>query len=531
MKKIIIIIFITILTNILHAQWSVGPTLSNLGDNPSVSAVSTTVAWVAGNTTTPVIYRTTNGGLNWTSIPTNGIPANVGIYCIWGVNANTAYAGDGTGNASVYKTTNAGVNWSVIFSTGGTTGFFNGIVFSRGNPNIGIAQSDPPNGSGNDFYLQITTNNGAIWNLFNPAPPGSSGNFASQHSPFIIDNLFFGFGMNAGGIVEITGNGGTNWITSYVGRNGFVSGLTFNNDKTKGIAAVSNSGLSRTTNSGLNWTTISVPGINGAFLSYCYWIPGTDVVYVSASGAGVYRSINGGLNWSQMTTGGVTDIRHMDYYVFNGIIYGYLIGGNGQTLMLIDLLSALPVEMTYFRYTTSNNNVTLEWETSLEVNNSGFNVERALLNSSWEKIGFIQGNGNQSTSIKYKYEDKNLQKGNYQYRLKQIDYNGNYEYFTLNSSVLIKGPDNYNLFQNYPNPFNPITKINFNLPFESNVKIKVYDIKGSEVAVIIDDKMTEGYHSVTFDATNLSTGIYYYNISATADNRSFNKTMKMTLIK
>jgi photosystem II stability/assembly factor-like uncharacterized protein len=523
MKKLLFIFSSLLLSNFVYAQWSAGPTLANLGPNPSVSVASPSVAWVAGNSTNPVIYKTTNSGVSWASVPTNGIPNNVGIFCIFAIDANIAYAGDGTGSASVYITTNGGTNWTVLFNIGGSTSFFNGIVFSRTNANYGIAQCDPPGGPGTAYYLQKTTNGGANWSLLNP--PGYTGLLSSQHSPFIIDNNFFGYGADNSGIVFITTNGGTNWTNSYVGRSGFVSALTFNTDKLNGMAAVSSNGLSKTTDGGLTWTPISVSGIDGAFLSYVYWIPGTNTIYASSSGGGIKKSTDAGLTWQAMNIQGQTDIRHMDFVYSGGMVSAYAITGAGDVLFSSE--SPLPVQLSFFNFAANENNVTLLWQTAFEINNSGFAIERKSANNDWVKIDFVNGNGNKSTPTSYRYDNKNLQKGTYSYRLKQIDYNGNFEYFSLNSNVFIGAPMAYKVSQNFPNPFNPETNINYNLPVDSKVSIKVYDIKGSIVATLADGNMTAGYHTATFDATNLPSGTYFYRIIA----GELKETKKMLLVK
>lgn len=88
-------------------------------------------------------------------------------------------------------------------------------------------------------------------------------------------------------------------------------------------------------------------------------------------------------------------------------------------------------------------------------------------------------------------------------------------------------PHNYSLSQNYPNPFNPSTQINFSIPVDSKVTIKVYDITGKEAAVLINEEMPAGYHTSTFNAAGLSSGIYFYTITA----GEFKKTLKMILSK
>ncbi len=527
MKKVILIFLYISFTHPVFSQWLVGPTLAGTWTNSSISTATSSVVWLAGSAVTPQINRTTNGGLNWTSIPINGLPT-MNLFCICGIDASTCYVGNGTGNASVFKTTNGGINWISLFSTGGdSTGFFNGIEFSQANPNIGIAQGDPPNGAGNNFYLQITTNGGANWNLLNPQPPPCGSYVASQHSPFIIDNNFFGFAMNGGGMCEITSNGGASWVSSYVGRNGFVSGLSFSSNKLNGIAAVSSSGLSTTSDGGLNWSTINVTGIEGAFLSFCYWVPSTNSIYASSSTGGIKKSTNSGQVWTSMTTGGHTDIRHMDFIRSGGTIYGNAICGNGVTLSLIDTQFFTPVHINYFNYYVDENIINLYWQTSYEINNSGFEIERSSQKQGWEKIGFVHGYGNKSSASSYLFSDKSFSMESYSYRLKQIDYNGNYEYFELGSDVIIGVPGKFKISQNYPNPFNPVTYINFNIPFDDRVCLKIYDVIGAEVAIPLNEDLAAGYYKILFDASKLPSGIYFYRLTS----GKFSETKKLIVIK
>ena len=125
-------------------------------------------------------------------------------------------------------------------------------------------------------------------------------------------------------------------------------------------------------------------------------------------------------------------------------------------------------------------------------------------------------------------QDRNLQTGKYKYRLKQIDNNGNYEYFALNGEVEIGVPKKFDLSQNYPNPFNPVTKINFDLPENGLVNLRLYDMLGREVANIVNNEYrTAGYYTVNFDASKLSSGIYFYRMNA----GSFSGIKKMAVIK
>ncbi|MBK8984268.1 MAG: T9SS type A sorting domain-containing protein [Ignavibacteria bacterium] len=189
--------------------------------------------------------------------------------------------------------------------------------------------------------------------------------------------------------------------------------------------------------------------------------------------------------------------------------------------------NALPVELASFTATTNANNVDLNWSTTSETNNAGFDIERSTEIGSWAKIGNVAGNGTTTSAQSYTYRDKNVATGNYNYRLKQIDFNGNFEYFNLSNEVNVGIPTKFDLSQNYPNPFNPSTSINFDLPVDGKVSLKIYDMTGKEVMTLVNEVRSAGYYSVNFNASNLSSGAYFYILSA--DN--FTATKKMMLLK
>ncbi len=201
----------------------------------------------------------------------------------------------------------------------------------------------------------------------------------------------------------------------------------------------------------------------------------------------------------------------------------------------------LPIELTTFTVMQKGEGVvSLTWETATEVNNYGFEIERAVIQHQsssggneindeekyWEKIGFVKGVGNSNSPKKYNYTDKNLSGGSYfVYRLKQIDIDGTFEY---SSEVEIEVlPTKYELNQNYPNPFNPMTTIKFSLPERGKVQLEIYNMIGERIAILINKEMEAGYHSINFDASNLSSGVYFYRINT----KNFNKVRKMLLVK
>lgn len=189
---------------------------------------------------------------------------------------------------------------------------------------------------------------------------------------------------------------------------------------------------------------------------------------------------------------------------------------------------ALPVELSAFTASTNNRDVILNWSTLTEINNSGFEIERKAFSSdNWTRVGNVSGNGTSNVSHNYSFTDRNLTSGIYTYRLKQTDFNGNYEYHNLNGEVTIGTPNTFELKQNYPNPFNPSTSISFDLPVAGKVSLKVFNTSGKEVASLVNENRSAGFYTVNFNASNLSSGVYYYRLEA----NGISKVMKMALVK
>ncbi|MBS1513894.1 MAG: T9SS type A sorting domain-containing protein [Bacteroidetes bacterium] len=193
-----------------------------------------------------------------------------------------------------------------------------------------------------------------------------------------------------------------------------------------------------------------------------------------------------------------------------------------------DIDNPLPVELTNFSAIVNNRDVNLSWKTSSEQNNSGFDIERRTQEGEWNKIGYVQGRGSSNTENSYNYADKNLNKGTYSYRLKQIDFNGSFKYYNLNTNVSVGVPAKFELSQNYPNPFNPSTKINFSLPKDAKVTLTIFDISGREVARLLNGEFRQAdYYTVNFNGSALASGVYFYKIQA----GDFTESKKMMLVK
>lgn len=187
----------------------------------------------------------------------------------------------------------------------------------------------------------------------------------------------------------------------------------------------------------------------------------------------------------------------------------------------------VPVELSSFNANAAGNMISLSWSTASELNNSGFQVERKAENAEWENAGFVDGHGTTTEIQYYSYIDNGLRPGTYTYRLKQIDYNGSFKYYELGETVETGVINSYDLAQNYPNPFNPVTTITWQIPANSRVILKVYNLLGKEVAVLVNGEKPAGSYQVEFDASSLPSGTYFY----TLQTGEFTQTKKMILLK
>jgi Secretion system C-terminal sorting domain len=210
---------------------------------------------------------------------------------------------------------------------------------------------------------------------------------------------------------------------------------------------------------------------------------------------------------------------------------------NGREIHPILTMSviALPVELTSFTYKSANNSIKLEWETATEVNNNHFEIERRDVTPYWVKIGDVKGAGTSTTPNKYFFLDRHFpSNGKYYYRLKQVDNDGQPKYSNEIEVDVNFIPSVYSLENNFPNPFNPSTVIRYNLPFDSNIKLTVYNSLGQVVVNELSAGFKKaGTYDINFNAYSLNSGIYFYTIRANSTDgiHSFTYTKKMMLIK
>ncbi len=250
------------------------------------------------------------------------------------------------------------------------------------------------------------------------------------------------------------------------------------------------------------------------------WLNGNKLTKTDASDPGKY------------TTGSLTSVSSDEIYTgtsykYTGFVWNHSTSGTAYAYwdnLGFGMNGALPVELTSFTAKSQGTTVNLMWETKTEIDNNGFEVERNS-NGSWQKIGFVEGHGTTNSPKYYNFTDKNITGNKIQYRLKQIDNAGTFEYSPVVEVEL--NPVQFALYQNYPNPFNPSTVIRYALPTAGMVTIDVFNALGEKVSTLLNGQVEAGYHEVSFDAAAFPSGLYFYKISA----GDFTSVKKMLLMK
>jgi photosystem II stability/assembly factor-like uncharacterized protein len=357
------------------AQWATVPGfgVTGAGTYPSISVAGPNLFFISGGNNTagtPILFKSTNGGTTFATLPVSGITYD--LMCVWGVDANTIFVGNGggvggagTSAATIYKTTNGGTNWTAVVTTSGA-GFFNGVVFSRTSPLSGFTMSDPTS-AGGTYFTSRTTDGGTTWTTQNPA--GVSGCMGAANSTFILDNNFYGFGSSSSTVFTasarmciFTSNGGTNWNfpqlpgTTSSTTQSFIPAISFNSNKIYGLAGSSpmSNTISRTTDGGATWNSLSIPSTLTSANCWIKYVPYTNIAYMVTSTAAAvqsYKTTNNGTSWTTLTwPANVFNVAHMDLYpamTTGGITaYLYAVCGDGTVVKMTDVITSVNTSTT-----------------------------------------------------------------------------------------------------------------------------------------------------------------------------------------
>ena len=457
--------------------------------------------WAAGNLGT--IVKTSNGGQNWFS---QSISTTDHVHSIFFTDPLNGwlvlYEFVPDRHGSIMHTTNGGSSWTTQLSVWGFS--LHRIFFTDSNNGYAL---------GSNGILYKTTNGGQYWYEISP--------FYSYwlYSTFFFDSNRGWIGGGLEGYFLRTSNGGQSWSSISLPVTDRMMCLYFI-DEANGWACGANGKILRTTNFGIDWLTGN-SGVN-VELRDLQFINQNEGWSVGLNGR-IIHTTNGGINWSQQTSGTTSSLFGVH---FADELTGWVVGENG--LILKTNNGGVPVELTSFSAMSVSGGVQLNWTTASELNNHGFEIERAAENEDWRMVGFVEGEGTTTEIQNYSFTDNmfGLQRGKIFYRLKQIDYNGTYEY-SNEISVDYVTASVFSLKQNYPNPFNPTTTIRYSIPETQLVTLTVYNSLGEAIIELVNKVMEAGNYVIDFDARELPSGIYFYGLMS----GNYIETRKMILIK
>ena len=455
------------------------------GDGGEVAFNPFDANFIIGETQFGGLQKTTNGGSSWSSA-TGGI--NTGENVAWVAPIIVHPSASGTfyvARQRVYKSVNNGGSWTAVSGNINGSSSVREMAISNSNPSVMYATS------GSKVYISI--DGGVIWTNKTNGLPNKT--ITSVYVHPAQDNVAL---------------------------------LTFSGFGTSKVY--------KTTDYGTVWRNIhnNLPDspVNDIFI-YTLDVVSPNTYFV-ATDIGVFLSQDDGSNWVELEKGlPNTVIIHLDYSPSTQMLRA---GTHGRGVYEAFIDFTIPVELTSFTITNSDKRITLNWETATETNNLGFEVERKLKNQEWTRIGFVEGNGTTAERKVYKFiDDYSLlpYEGRILYRLKQIDFDGSYDYSDQLYVDVTFIPEEFYVSHNYPNPFNPSTTIEYALPSESIVRIAVYNSIGQKIAQLNSSVQQAGAYSLVWNAESFASGIYYYLFEAEQldGNKAVREMHKIVLMK
>lgn len=495
-------------------NWVLKQSGSSLGGPIDYSEVNTDIVYYGSDNK---IYKSTDRGETFQQTGTN-VPgaSEIKNIILDDSNPGTYLVAIESSPDKILKTTDDGQTWTVSLDNLSLSFF--GIPMSPdpSNPNTIYTMT------GVSFYR--STDFGDAWSIISTSTGLSSAPCDIEKFPSSDVILL---GDNGLGIVRST-DGGFTWSQVFA-TSGEIPTISVSHTN-PGVAFATKwaggGGFLKSTDYGATWT--SIPGFGGINMWGVNVMPNDgNIVMASCYGCGEsWRSIDEGDTWTQIS---IPSAGYQVVVVDSITQYAAQSGG----FYKLESDNFIPVELTSFTATTSNDQIVLNWTTGSELNNQGFEIQQSLDNESFSRIGFVPGFGSSTEHRSYTYTVQSAPAGLHYYRLKQIDFDGSYEYSDVIEVETVESlPTEFALDQNHPNPFNPSTSITFSLPVDSDVQLSLYNMLGQEVTKISNAHFQAGTHKVDFIAEGLSSGTYIYLFRATSSNGSdFVEAKKLTLIK
>ena len=504
--------------NVELAGWNLLQTVS--GVVKAISFVNPNVGYMAAEL--GVVYKTTNGGADWSTVLNLGFPYYwYGIHTFTPQKVLIAGFNNTTGDGIMRWTYDGGVTWTDdIIVAPAPFNWLEGLGFADSLHGLAVGSILS---AGKVFITENGGTDSTDWTpvTADPTQGWFAGNFTMRP-----DGKYYITGISFCSSTDF----GLSWDSRTSIDNTFDGGVSFPDDLhgwTGGgsISPTVEGWVHRTTDGGTTWS--------GRILSTPYPV---RVVYffdsqmgiaqggeVNSGLGGIWESTDGGANWTEaVTTGmemGSIDWQRISADSIDIWSVGYTSSGGFHSGVYKKRIgfSVVPVELTSFNAGVQDGSVLLSWQTSTEINNKGFEIERSgdseTGTKQWQNIGFTGGFGTTSEDHSYTFTDNNISSGTWSYRLKQIDFDGSFTY-SNEIEINVNSPSEYSLGQNYPNPFNPTTSIKYSIPEDEFVSLKVYNSLGQLAAVPVSEYKSAGTYNVVFDGMKLSSGVYYYRMES-----------------
>lgn len=522
------------------------------------------------------VYKSTNKGLNWTSLSRNGLESS-GFDWYMGVietahdNPNILYIG----SIDMFRTTNNGSSWTNL------TNAYSVSTFDEQHPDQHAFWINPLNSqhiiNGNDGGIFISTNAGTNWSKrydlpitqyyagcidflnpakkyggtqdngshgsINPGPAGWEVLYGGDGFHCAIDytnsNVIYMESQNGGlgrsddggnffdGITDGLDLTRTNWSSPYM--------LDVQTSTTVYFGSYK---LHRSTNKGNNWTIISpdlTKGQNGRLGTLTCMsnavLPSTQrVIYTGADDGRVMVTTNSGTNWTDISAGlpvryvtdVVTDKRNPNIaYV---TLSGFNMDERNTHVFRTTNYGANWINITANLLNVPANSLIIDYnkDSTLFVGTDAGVYYTTSLGRSWAQLGTGLPNA-PVFDLVYHQASAKLIAATHGRSMFEVDISNLPSGIDNNSQTA----SNFELKQNYPNPFNPETNITFELKQKAYVTLKVFDLSGKEVANLIDGTKSSGSYNVKFSGANLSSGVYFYKL----ESDEYSEVKKMSLIK
>ncbi len=475
----------------------------------------------------------------------------------------------------VYKSTNNGTNWTRISSAYAQWTNFNLLVYNneiysnQGNFHGILKYTGDPENWQPISYLPITymysygskiylgTRHAGVMcteDVFSSFSGVSTGALTMMDITFLSKIDQYVFAGNTTGKVYRSDNDGISWVQQYL--SGVIKGVTKNGEKL--FAVAENGDLFSSLNMGQLWEQVltNIKVNNPVAISSL----GQDL-FIGSSNNGIYKSTDMGNTWLNFSAG-IENQKIINMIVINGVLYVgtetgvYILQNNGVIFSKIDQIGNGKI---YF-IKAEGNNIIINSNMRIWTSINGGDVWQKLETGYYWWDAFYDGYYDGQNIIllcddNYNYDgflhvsvDNGLNFDKFRYGISStglknlVKINNSLVYSTtwngvwrlpLNFYVGVKEvktdilPTNVNLSQNYPNPFNPSTTIEFTIPQNDHVILKVYDILGKEVATLLNEELTVGGYKINWVPEKLASGIYF----AVMQVGKFNKTIKMNYLK